>query len=216
MRAINSIYFKIFIFLLLIGLSAALVSGISINVLEPTKGEKLAKQYCGSCHLFPSPFLLDKKTWKESVLPNMGWRLGIRKAGKDPFDQMKTEEASLVQQLNIYPDSAQLSKEDWQLIVDYYVRNAPEQPLMIENTLPESKDSLRFQAKTLFIGEQEASTVPRLTKTTMLKYDSLESKLYVGNAHNEIYVLDSLFQLDNYWEVVNPPVDINFTPHLPA
>ena len=116
--------------------------------------------------MFPSPFLLDKKTWKESVLPNMGWRLGMRKAGKDPFDQMKPEEAVLVQQLNIYPDSAQLSKEDWQLIVDYYVRNAPEQPLMIENTLPESKDSLRFQANPLYMGDQGSSAVPKLTKTT--------------------------------------------------
>lgn len=215
MRAIKSIYLSIFVSFLLIGLSAALVSGISVNGFEPTKGEKLAKKYCGSCHLFPSPFLLDKKTWKETVLPNMGWRLGIRKAGKDPFDQMKPEEAILVQQLNIYPDSAQLSKEDWQLIVDYYIHNAPEQPLIIENTLPESKDSMRFEAHTLFIGDQEVSLVPQLPKTTLLKYDSLESKLYVGNAYNEIYVLDSLFKLDNYWEVVNPPVDINFTPHLP-
>ena len=216
MRSIKFIYLNIFIFFLLAGLFTALVSGISIHRHEPNKGEKLAKQYCGSCHMFPSPFLLDKKTWKESVLPNMGWRLGMRKAGKDPFDQMKPEEAILVQQLNIYPDSAQLSKEDWQLIVDYYVRNAPEQPLMIENTLPESKDSLRFQANPLYMGDQGSSAVPKLTKTTMLKYDSLESKLYVGNAYNEIYVLDSLFQVDNYWEVVNPPVDIHFTPNLPA
>ena len=215
-RSIRHTYFKIFIFIFLTGLLAALVSGISIPTNEPTRGEKLAKQYCGSCHLFPSPFLLDKKTWKESVLPNMGWRLGIRKAGKDPFKQMNPEEVSLVQQLNIYPDSAHLSKDDWQLIVDYYIRNAPEQPLMIENTLPDSKDTLRFLANTLFIGEQGISDVPKLTKTTMLKYDSLESKLYIGNEYNEVYVLDSLFQIDNYWEVVNPPVDINFTPKHPA
>ena len=100
----------------------------------------------------------------------MGWRLGIRKAGKDPFKQMNPEEVSLVQQLNIYPDSAHLSKDDWQLIVDYYMRNAPEQPLMIENTLPDSKDTLRFLANTLFIGEQGISDVPKLTKTTMLKF----------------------------------------------
>ena len=215
-RTIRHTYFNIFIFIFLTGLFVALVSGVSVDRFEPTKGEKLAKQYCGSCHLFPSPFLLDKKTWKESVLPNMGWRLGIRKAGKDPFKQMNPEEVSLVQQLNIYPDSAHLSKEDWQLIVDYYVRNAPEQPLMIENTLPDSNDTLRFLANTLFIGDQAVGAVPKLTKTTMLKYDSLESKLYIGNEYNEVYVLDSLFQVHNYWEVVNTPVDINFTPKHPA
>lgn len=215
-RTFKHTYFKIFIPFLLTGLFGALVSGVSIPKHEPSRGEKLAKQYCGSCHLFPSPFLLDKKTWKVSVLPNMGWRLGIRKAGNNPFKQMNPEEVSIVQQLNIYPDSAHLSKEDWQLIVDYYIRNAPEQPLMIENTLPDSKDTLRFLANTLFIGDQGISAVPKLTKTTMLKYDSVESKLYIGNEYNEVYVLDSLFQVYNYWEVVNPPVDIHFTPKLPA
>lgn len=201
---------------MLTGLLVSLVSGISIPKHEPSRGEKLARQYCGSCHLFPSPFLLDKKTWKESVLPNMGRRLGIKKAGRDPFDQMTPEEAARVQKLNIYPEAAQLSKEDWQLIVDFYVRSAPEQPLMIENTLPESKDSLRFQANQLFIGDQSIAALPKLVRTTLLKYDSTESKLYVGNAYNEVYVLDTLFHLDNYWEVVNPPVDILFTPKLPA
>lgn len=193
------------------GLLLAILTSFSMILLEPSKGEKLAKQYCGSCHMFPSPFLLDKKTWKESVLPNMGWRLGIKKTGKDPFDEMKPEEAEFVRQLNIYPEAAQLSKEDWLLIVDYYVRNAPEQPLWIEDVMPQSTDSSRFLAKPLFIGEQEASSSPKLTRATMLKYDSINSKLYVGNAHNEVFVLDSNFQVADYWEVVNTPVDIHFT-----
>ncbi|MGH2563341.1 MAG: hypothetical protein ACRDE5_02430, partial [Ginsengibacter sp.] len=46
-------------------------------------GEELAKIYCATCHVFPSPSLLDKSTWEKSVLKNMGWRLGIRKAGDD-------------------------------------------------------------------------------------------------------------------------------------
>ena len=193
------------------GLLIGLLTSATITRHEPTRGEKLAKQYCGSCHLFPSPYLLDKKTWKESVLPNMGWRLGIKKAGKDPFDDMKPEEADFVKQLNIYPEAAQLSKEDWQLIVDYYLRNAPEIPLMIEDVLPQSNDSLRFLASPLFIGAAEGSSTPKLTRATMLKYDSIDSKLYIGNAQNEVYVLDSLFQVDDYWEVVNTPVDIHFT-----
>jgi hypothetical protein len=195
---------------LMTGLFATLVSGTSIDKHEPTKGEKLAKQYCGSCHLFPAPFLLDKKTWKESVLPNMGWRLGIKKAGKNPFDEMRPEEAEMVRQLNIYPEEAHISKEEWQLIVDYYLRNAPETPLVIEDALPQSMDTLRFLASPLFIGATEGSTAPRLTRSTMLKYDSLHSKLYIGNAHNEVFVLDSQFQVDDYWEVVNSPVDIQF------
>src|SRR5687767_9822554 len=59
-------------------------------------GEELAKAYCATCHLFPEPLLLDKTTWKERVLPNMGWRLGIRRFGDNPLAEMDTEEAQLV------------------------------------------------------------------------------------------------------------------------
>ena len=31
--------------------------------------------------------------------------------------------------LNIFPDTPAMSVEDWQAIVDYYVTNAPENPL---------------------------------------------------------------------------------------
>jgi mono/diheme cytochrome c family protein len=40
-------------------------------------GKKLATQYCGSCHQFPEPSLLDTKSWENGVLPQMGPRLGI-------------------------------------------------------------------------------------------------------------------------------------------
>ena len=44
--------------------------GIVTNVLDTLS---LAKKYCGSsCHRFPRPDLLDKNTWNETLLPNMG------------------------------------------------------------------------------------------------------------------------------------------------
>ena len=36
-----------------------------------TEGEQLAKTHCASCHAFPEPDLLDKKTWANEVLPKM-------------------------------------------------------------------------------------------------------------------------------------------------
>ncbi len=37
------------------------------------KETRLAKQYCGGCHLFPKPSLLPKATWTKRVLPTT-WR----------------------------------------------------------------------------------------------------------------------------------------------
>src|ERR1700743_1353561 len=41
------------------------------------QGEALAAKYCGSCHMLPSPDLLDAGSWEKGVLPQMGPRLGI-------------------------------------------------------------------------------------------------------------------------------------------
>ena len=68
----------------------------NISVTVTGQGETLAKQYCASCHLFPEPQLLDKKTWQDGVLPNMAMRLGIRMPGQDPFAGMDTAEIHLV------------------------------------------------------------------------------------------------------------------------
>ncbi len=55
----------------------------SFNSLD--SGKLLAQRYCQTCHLFPEPSLLDKKTWVTSVLPNMAQRLGVKTAGTDPY-----------------------------------------------------------------------------------------------------------------------------------
>ena len=44
---------------------------------QSEKEERLAKQYCGSCHTFPDPALLSKKTWTDQVLPQMAFRMGF-------------------------------------------------------------------------------------------------------------------------------------------
>src|SRR5579862_2331032 len=41
------------------------------------KGESLSILYCQGCHSLPDPSLLDSKHWEETLLPNMGPRLGI-------------------------------------------------------------------------------------------------------------------------------------------
>ena len=76
-------------------------------------GKQLASKYCQNCHIFPEPNLLDKKTWLKSVLPNMGWRLGIREAGQNPYADLAPEDEKILRELSIYPDSPVISKEEW-------------------------------------------------------------------------------------------------------
>lgn len=40
------------------------------------KEERIARMYCGYCHAFPDPSLLDRATWDKSVLPLMEFHMG--------------------------------------------------------------------------------------------------------------------------------------------
>ena len=167
-------------------------------------GEELAKIYCASCHLFPSPFLLDKTTWKNKVLPNMGWRLGIRKPGDDPYADMEKDEAQLVRAENVYPLEPVLVKENWQKIVDYYLKAAPEKPLPQKGVLPIGGELKGFHPEEVFIGE-------KLTpKICMVKFDPATSLLFIGGADNELYAINKDLQLVATADVKSAPVDIDF------
>lgn len=87
------------------------------------RGELLARTYCGGCHALPTPDLLDAGSWEQGVLPQMGPRLGI-------FQYMNKRYPNNIGDPNVgrkaYPDSAQLSAEDWGAIIDYYTALAPD------------------------------------------------------------------------------------------
>lgn len=97
------------------------------------EGEKLAKMYCASCHKFPEPELLDKQTWKEHMLPRMGYFLGIY---KDPSERMelieKGEGGKEVEALGLFPKEAVISKEEWQAIRTYYLELSPDSLIIPE------------------------------------------------------------------------------------
>lgn len=167
-------------------------------------GHQLALRHCGSCHQFPQPELLDKKTWLTGVLPNMAMRLGLRLPGQDTLRPLSAEEEQAIRPLNIYPETPQLSLADWQHIVRYYEQTAPAEPLPqpahkpIQNGLP------LFGASGVTLGDKPAP------QTTLLKYNKNTAQLYVGDAQNTIYVLDRQFRITDTWLVDTPPADIDF------
>ncbi|HET6256952.1 MAG TPA: FG-GAP-like repeat-containing protein [Puia sp.] len=87
------------------------------------QGERLARTYCGSCHLAPDPSLLDSRSWEKGVLPAMGPRLGIFAYGFQLYPNSRRD-------TNIgkgyYPSQPLLSGDDWQHILDYYTATSPD------------------------------------------------------------------------------------------
>ncbi len=109
------------------------IEGDQSQDLSQTDGESLAKIYCASCHLYPSPDLLDKYTWSNFVLIRMGALLGIYQQGNGYASKVPDEwmepgiGGQRIKAANIYPEEALISVEQWQKIINFYLENAPEQ-----------------------------------------------------------------------------------------
>ena len=108
----------------------------------PVSGQALATQHCGGCHAYVGPEALPRAIWKNSVLPAMGYRLGMTPTGQLPDSLFESGEAGQrVRRAGVYPTQPRLTDEEWQAVVAYYVGNAPEtlrtrEPALIKPELP--------------------------------------------------------------------------------
>ncbi|TAF02611.1 MAG: VCBS repeat-containing protein [Runella slithyformis] len=137
-------------------------------------GRELAQMYCGSCHQFPDPILLDKLTWEKSILPKMGWRLGINQDFMKIYSGVDTEEMKLLIGNNIYPANPQLAQEDWQKIVDYYIDNAPKKPIQQAVKQKVKIEMSDFVVKNIYGVADAPPTV------TLVKFDTTNKEILVG------------------------------------
>lgn len=180
------------------------------NRLPPFEGPKyemsgkiLAERYCQMCHMFPEPGLLDKNTWENSVLPNMGMRLGIRVNGLDPFEDLDPTDELIVRNLDIYPENPMILDEDWNKIVKYYTQNAPSKLEALQKTVRIEKKTMPFKSQFITIGDN------KLPKVSLLSYNEATSELYIGD-NNDLYALRNTGEISRNWKLNSPASHIEF------
>jgi hypothetical protein len=167
-------------------------------------GKKLALRHCQTCHLYPEPGLLDKKTWREGVLPNMGLRLGIASPGDLARTPLAPAEAQVQAILNIYPSQAALSLAEWKLICQYFEHEAPE-------ALPSvAHPALDLDHFTQFQSYYASFSTDQFPRTTLIKFDLATRHFFIGDAKNELYITNGHFQLVNQAPTQSPASDIDF------
>jgi hypothetical protein len=110
-------------FFLLLVISLGLI-GCQSN--RKQKQIALYETHCASCHIAPSIEDLPKEIWEEAILPDMAARMGIRENGYDPLAGLSYEEMDAVIRTGIYPLTASISLEDWQLLKAYILEGAPD------------------------------------------------------------------------------------------
>jgi len=163
-----------------------------------SEGEALAKKNCSSCHKFPDPSLLDKKTWKEGVLPEMSLRLGLG----DRFlllTRISEEQYNSAIQMNIYPSIAKLSQEEFNLIEEYYLKNAPDKPLNQKKRSAISTDPLHFKISSF------SSKTDGLGSVTSIRIHPQKKETWVGTRNNKLWIFDSEMKLKST-KINNSPI----------
>ena len=125
---------------------------------QAAEGQRLAQQYCGTCHLPVDPQALDKQTWHKRVLPAMAPKLGLE-----------------VWQTNHYyqPPSATISLSDWNKLVAYYEEQAPAKP-HLNKPLKSSPDWAVFE----LVKPAEKATPGSEATTTLVAIDSTSGQIY--------------------------------------
>ncbi len=165
-------------------------STVSISSIE--KGKTLAARYCQSCHLLPSPDLVNSSSWENGVLPNMGPRLGIFNFKLKPYPASQYEPSL---DSNFYPHSPLLSDEEWQNIIDYYTATSPDTLPGQQKTIQISEDTSIFKIEvplfsypysaTAFINIDTSNSGPRVMFS-----DVSRKTTFVLN--NKLKVIDSI------------------------
>jgi hypothetical protein len=163
------------------------------------KEERLAKQYCSNCHLFPDPKLLPKTLWKNEVLPNMAFRMGLKDlmegARYVPMDDLVTVASTL-------PQKPMVGEDEWKSIVSYFEKNAPDSLVAEEEFTLENLELF----EPIKISDPEGS----LPLVTLIKVDTLHKKTFLGTRSGKLYQLNGQLETVASAQLSSPPSFIEF------
>lgn len=164
-------------------------------------GQELSTIYCSSCHAYPTPDLLDKKTWLKECLPNMGYRLGIRTEGYNPMKGLSQMEEFLILETKVFPQNPVLTKEDWEKIVAYYQASAPDK-------LAEQPKRLPVKLGLPFFNIKKPNIETRMPLTTLCQVNESASELYIGTMQGKLLVINKQLQVTDSFQIASAPVSI--------
>lgn len=159
--------------------------------------EDLATRNCSTCHLFPDPGLLDKKTWANSIFPEMALRMG-----RDLSRLPATTPGELAEILKSLPPTPMVSDEDWQSIRAYFVDAAPDSLAPIRNV--ETRPLRQFTVSSRQL------PMAKKNRVTLIRRNPLDGNIFIGTRRSKMYVLDRTLAIADSFQLQSPPSDILF------
>jgi hypothetical protein len=159
--------------------------------------ERLAQRHCSSCHGFVPPDALDKKSWKDGVLPEMAFRMGLEVS---KLSSLRDDDLAII--LKTLPQRALVSDEEWKLISDYYIKNAPDS---LAGPSPDNPSAL-----TQFSPEVVRLKIQSNTMLTMVEYNENLKRYFVGTRKGKLYQLPATLAIEDSFDLASPPSAIYF------
>jgi len=176
---------KLHFIVLMFGLNLTGCQTEIADVNQSGNANDLAKVHCSSCHLFPRPDELPKETWRQHVLPRMGYLLGI--FPDDSITRNSFLESGpgkgLVLANGLFPERPALDSLSWTKIKEFYVSSAP----------VALKDSLKYKIhrNTIPFEVKIPKIKLRPPSATLLGFDASGPGFFLGDANsNAFYQLD--------------------------
>jgi hypothetical protein len=167
-------------------------------------GKELSLQYCGSCHSYPEPSLLDSITWKADVLPKMYQRLGLEKDNFVMLSELSNDDLPIIANASIYPEKPLITIEDWKKIEDFYLLNSPQKLPKQESKNKIAANNIQFKIKPIFCKKDQIPAV------TLVKFDPSNNQFYLGIRGNSSYLSKydkNLKQIDSI-SLASPVADL--------
>lgn len=149
-------------------------------------GEQLSRIHCASCHAYPAPDLIDKGTWKNKVLPQMGYRFGIYKNKNRDSLLERGLARSIIEHANIFPRKQTITNEEWERIQQFYIESAPDRlPAITRPAARKNLSSFELQIPQFKVSHP---------LTTVADFNSLTRQYYIADSkgeHTSLTILDS-------------------------
>lgn len=166
------------------------------------EGEKLAKTYCGSCHLQPNPSDLPRNVWEISTLPYMGMMMGL--------DQEIEHLPAILKSYTILKSPEPLiSQEDYDKIKAYYLSEAPEKIDESAQLNPEKLNGLFTFEEVQFPDKN-----PTIPNFTCIKFDKKNKQIIAGDQSNRIiWFVSPDKKMIKKWENKDALTHVEFTPN---
>jgi hypothetical protein len=177
----SSYFMRPYLFLLLGLLQACASKQDQAPRASGLPGETLAKMHCSSCHSYVGPEMLDRSTWENKTLPEMGLRLGIGDVFSKNVLQVQQGTESLVTE-RIYPLSPRIHEEDYAKIVQFYLENAPARPLPQSQRPPVDTLMAAWKFEPLLVSDGFQHN------TTAISYDRENAAVWAGSPRGEVKV----------------------------